>query len=86
MYPTCLVDLSLDICHDICNAIAPYRRSYGYITLAYQHAISAGMCPELIFPYIPYLSAYGPITCEYALARPKESRYAPLGVRPGRLR
>ena len=32
-----------------------YRRIYGYVTLAYQHAISAGMCPELIFPYIPYL-------------------------------
>ena len=37
------------------NAIEQYRRIYDYITLAYQHAISAGMCPELIFPYIPYL-------------------------------
>ena len=27
-------------------------------SLAYQHAISAGMCPELIFPYIPYLLTY----------------------------
>ena len=40
------------------NAIAPYRRIYGYITLAYQHAIPAGTCPEPVFPYIPYLLAY----------------------------
>ena len=39
----------------ICNAIAPYRRIYGYITLAYQHAIPAGTCPEPVCPYIPYL-------------------------------
>jgi hypothetical protein len=38
------------------NAIAPYRRIYGYITLAYQHAIPAGTCPEPVFPYIPYPS------------------------------
>ena len=44
----------------ICNAIAPYRRVYGYITLAYQHAIPAGTCPEpvTVFPYIPYLLTY----------------------------
>ena len=37
---------------------SPYRRIYGYITLAYQHAIPAGTCPDPIFPYIPYLLTY----------------------------
>ena len=37
------------------HAIAPYRRIYSYITLAYQHAIPAGTCPEPVFPYIQYL-------------------------------
>ena len=50
------LDISYD--HDIFNAIAPYRRNYSYITLAYQHAIPAGTCPEPVFPYIPYLLTY----------------------------
>jgi len=28
------------------------------ITVAYQHVIPAGTCPEPVFPYIPYLLTY----------------------------
>jgi hypothetical protein len=48
----------LRVANTLHATLARYRRVYGYITLAYQHAISAGMCPEPIFPYIPYLLAY----------------------------